>query len=231
MKSIHLYLRKINLHQINLHKTLPVLVGSLSTIALTTVTLTSTIAPSVSISAELGDRSSSQPINPSPQPDLLALQAGEVSVTGESGQYVGQVVATGSVDAAWAVLTDYNNFASFFPDVEESQLLESNGNQKVFEQVNVVRVFPFTHRSRVVVSAVESYPQQISFSVIDGEVESLQGVWQIESAGSNQVLVTHRVSIEPGSSPTRDLVLNIYKDSLDDTMAAIGQEITRRSGG
>ena len=133
VKFIHLYLRKINLHQINLHrinlhKTLPLLVGSLSTVALTAVTLTSAIVPSASISAELGDRSSDQ----RSQPDLLALQAGEVSVTGESGQYVGQVVATGSVDAAWAVLTDYNNFASFFPDVEESQLLESNGNQKVF---------------------------------------------------------------------------------------------------
>jgi hypothetical protein len=45
------------------------------------------------------------------------------------------------------------------------------------------------------------------------------------------VLVTHQVSIDPGSSPTRDLFFNIYKNSLDDTMAALGQEITRRSGG
>lgn len=186
------------------------------------------IAPAA-VAAVTIDRPS---LNPAPDSaPLLALQAGEVSVTGEAGQYVGQVVATGTVDAAWAVLTDYNNFASFFPDVEESQLLESDGNQKVFEQVNVIHVFPFTRRSRVVISAVESYPQQISFSVIDGDVKSLQGVWQIESAGDNQVLVTHRVSIDPGSSPTRDLFLSLYKDSLDDTMAAIGQEITRRSGG
>jgi ribosome-associated toxin RatA of RatAB toxin-antitoxin module len=176
--------------------------------------------------AAMGDRESNHPSN-----QLVALQPGEVSVSGESGQYVGQVLATGSVDAAWAALTDYNNFASFFPDVETSQLLESNGNQKVFEQVNVVRVFPFTRRTRVVISATESYPQQISFNVIDGDVESLQGVWKIEAVGSNQVLVTHQVSIDPGSSPTRDLFFNIYKNSLDDTMAALGQEITRRSGG
>lgn len=193
------------------------------------------LAPGSAISAVSPDTSLDTSIdrthNSHSDAPLLALQAGEVSVTGESGQYVGQVVATGSVDAAWEVLTDYNNFASFFPDVEESQLLQSNGDEKVFEQVNVIRVFPFTRRSRVVISAVESYPQQISFSVIDGDVESLQGVWQIESAGTNQVLVTHRVSIDPGSSPTRDLFLSLYKDSLNDTMAAIGQEITRRSGG
>ncbi|WAL61716.1 SRPBCC family protein [Thermocoleostomius sinensis] len=183
-----------------------------------------TVAPISS--AVGGDRIIHQPTE-----QLLALQPGEVSVSGESGQYVGQVLATGSVEAAWAALTDYNNFASFFPDVETSRLLESNGNQKVFEQVNVVRVFPFTRRTRVVISATESYPQQISFNVIEGDVESLQGVWQLESVGSNQVLVTHRVSIDPGSSPTRDLFFNIYKNSLDDTMAALGQEITRRSGG
>lgn len=176
--------------------------------------------------AEVG-RSQPHPADPV----RLALQPGEVSVSGESGQYVGQVLATGSMDAAWAALTDYNNFAAFFPDVETSQLLESNGNQKVFEQVNVVRVFPFTHRTRVVISATESYPQQIAFNVIDGDVESLQGVWQLEAVGTNQVLVTHRVAIDPGSSPTRDLFFNIYKNSLDDTMAALGQEITRRSGG
>lgn len=206
------------------------------------VALSLAIAPTPSTSAvSIDDRPLDQSLASSwhalpPSPDLesdslLALQAGEVSVTGEAGQYVGQVVATGSVDAAWAVLTDYNNFAAFFPDVEESQLLESHGNEKVFEQVNVIRLFPFSHRSRVVISAVETYPQQIAFSVIDGEVKSLQGVWQIESAGANQVLVTHRVSIDPGDSPARDLFLNLYKDSLDDTMAAIGQEITRRSGG
>lgn len=202
-------------------------VGVLPAVALMLI-----IAPDISSNPARSAESIAPSLNPSPaSTPLLALQAGEVSVTGESGQYVGQVVATGSVDAAWAVLTDYNNFAAFFPDVEESQLLESNGNEKVFEQVNVIRVFPFSRRSRVVISAVESYPQQIAFSVIDGEVESLQGVWQIEAAGTNQVLVTHRVSIDPGSSPTRDLFLSLYKDSLDDTMAAIGQEITRRSGG
>jgi len=197
-----------------------------SAIGLTLVGLT-LIAPSISITDGTGRQSSRQPA----ANQLLALQTGEVSVTGEAGQYVGQVVATGSVDTAWAVLTDYNNFADFFPDVAESQLLQSNGTERIFEQVNVIRVFPFARRSRVVISAVESYPQQIAFNVIDGDVESLQGVWQIESAGANQVLVTHRVSIEPGSSPTRDLFLNLYKNSLDDTMAAIGQEITRRSGG
>lgn len=210
-----------------LRKNLRFWLGSVSAVGLTLVGLTLMIAPGVSISDRSRDRAIHQPeVNL-----LLALQPGEVSVTGESGQYVGQVVATGSVDTAWAVLTDYNNFADFFPDVTESQLLESNGNQKVFEQVNVIRVFPFARRSRVVISAVESYPQQIAFSVIDGDVESLEGVWQIESAGTGQVLVTHRVSIEPGSSPARDVFLNLYKNSLDGTMAAIGQEITRRTGG
>lgn len=160
----------------------------------------------------------------------MQLASSDVTVSGENGEFVGEVLVNGSVDAAWNVLTDYNNFASFLPNVEESQLLSSNGNQVVFEQVNVFRISAFSRRERVTVTALEQYPNQISFTVTEGNVESLQGVWRLREVSSNQVLVTHQVSIDPGSSIFRDVYLSIYRGELANTLSALKQEVERRGG-
>ena len=154
--------------------------------------------------------------------------ASDASVSGENGQYVGQVLVNGSRDTVWAVLTDYNHFDSFLPNVEESHQLQSNGNRVVFEQVNVFRVATLTHRNRVVVTALENYPNQISFSVTDDEVKTLRGTWQIKPMPSNQVLITHQVLIDPGPSIFRGVYLNVYRNQLKNTLTALKQEIERR---
>jgi ribosome-associated toxin RatA of RatAB toxin-antitoxin module len=156
------------------------------------------------------------------------LQQGRVLFAGQEGNYTARVMANGSVDTAWDVLTDYNHFANFLPSVESSKLIESNGSQKKFEQVNVVRVFLFTRRERVVIATSEDYPDKISFDLAQGNLKSLQGVWSITKAG-NQVMITHQVSVNPGRSG-RGLFFSIYEDNLRKTMAAVKQEIERRSG-
>jgi ribosome-associated toxin RatA of RatAB toxin-antitoxin module len=157
--------------------------------------------------------------------EQATLRQGRVLLTGEDGNYTARVMANGSVDTAWAVLTDYNNFANFLPGVESSRLLESNGDQRQFEQVNVVRIFPITHRERTVIAATESYPSKIAFSMVDGDLQKLQGAWTITGAGE-QVMITHQVVVEPASN--RSIFFAIYKDNLQKTMAALKQEIERR---
>jgi ribosome-associated toxin RatA of RatAB toxin-antitoxin module len=156
------------------------------------------------------------------------LQQGRVLFAGQEGNYTARVMANGSVDTAWAVLTDYNHFSNFLPSVESSKLIESNGSQKKFEQVNAVRVFLFTRRERVVIATSEDYPAKISFGLAEGNLKSLQGAWLITKAG-NQVMITHQVSVNPGRSG-RGLFFSIYEDNLRKTMAAVKQEIERRSG-
>ncbi|MEB3359242.1 MAG: SRPBCC family protein [Synechococcales bacterium] len=170
-----------------------------------------------------------------PAQERAALRSGQVTVAGGNGSYTGRVLANAPVNTAWDVLTDYGNFARFFPSVTSSRLLESEGNRRVFEQVNEVRVFPVTRRSRIVISATESYPQQIAFRLIEGDVNSLQGVWRLDpvapyaGAAPNQVLITHQVTVDPGSSATRGLFLNIYENTLAETLTALKQETERRA--
>ncbi|MEO1004752.1 MAG: cyclase/dehydrase, partial [Cyanobacteria bacterium J06638_38] len=36
-------------------------------------------------------------------------------------------------------MTDYENFAEFLPGVTSSELLENDGDRKVFEQINQIK--------------------------------------------------------------------------------------------
>ncbi len=160
------------------------------------------------------------------------LEEGQVAVSGSNGEFTGRVLVDAPGTTVWQVLTDYDNFAQFLPNIEASRLLESVDNRRVFEQVNVVRIFPFTRRSRVVIASTLSYPQHIDFSLVEGDLNTLQGSWQLESVASsagNQVLITHQVAVAPkGNGPTRGLFFNTYRSVLEDTLAALKQESERR---
>lgn len=162
-----------------------------------------------------------------------ALEEGQATVTGSNGQFTGRVLVDAPAATAWQVLTDYDNFEQFLPNIETSQLLESAGDRRVFEQVNVVRFFPITRRSRVVIASTLSYPQQINFSLVEGDLDELQGSWRLETVASpagEQLLITHQVTVAPkGSGATRGIFFNTYRNILEDTLSALKQESERRS--
>ena len=165
-----------------------------------------------------------------------SLRNGNVVVSNDGGQFVGRVLIDASTAAAWQVLTDYDNFDQFLPNVESSQLLEASGDRHVFEQVSVVRFFPITKRVEVTIAATEQYQQQISFNQVSGDAKSIQGIWRIDpiapyrGASPNQVLVTHQVAIEPeGGALARDLFFNTYRNVLENTLAAIQSETVQRT--
>ena len=74
--------------------------------------------------------------------------------------------------------------------------------------------------------------KQIKFKVVEGEVKSLQGSWQIDSMGSNKYLITHQVSVEPDiqSSFNRGLFFTVYEDTVEKTLGVVSQESARLSG-
>ncbi|MGK7893704.1 MAG: SRPBCC family protein [Xenococcus sp. (in: cyanobacteria)] len=174
------------------------------------------------------------PVDQLPVLERVALREGQVIVTGEKGVYTCRFLVNGSVDTAWQVLTDYNNFELFLPGVTNSQLLETNGDRKIFEQINRVKTFIFSKKARVRMAITESYPQKIAFNFLDGDLDTLDGTWVLEpvspypSAPPNQVLITHQVTVEPNSIPSRSFFYNIYENTLEKTLTAIKEEVEQR---
>jgi ribosome-associated toxin RatA of RatAB toxin-antitoxin module len=164
-----------------------------------------------------------------PNPAIASLQPGQVSVTGQNGTYKGQVLVQAPSETAWKVLTDYANFEAFLPDVAESQIISAQGNQKVYEQVNVFRVLAFTKKARVRLATTETYPNQVAFKVVQGDVDALHGTWKLSSPAPGQVLISHEVTVIPKASDNKTLFYGIYKSTLKKTLLAIRNEAERRS--
>jgi ribosome-associated toxin RatA of RatAB toxin-antitoxin module len=145
------------------------------------------------------------------------LRSGNAIVSGDQGRYVARVLVTGTSDTAWSVLTDYDNFPKFLPNIVSTKILETNGNQKVVEQVDSRQVFLFTITSQV-----------------DGDLQSISGYWQIEpiapyqGATPNQVLITQVVEAQPKSGTPRETFYDIFKSSLSQTMLAVSREVSSR---
>jgi len=164
------------------------------------------------------------------EPEQATLNAGKPVLTGQDGRYIGKILINASAEKAWEVLTDYNHFSKFLPSVTSVKILESKGNQKVYEQVNTVQVLVFTQTSKVTIAATETIPSLITFQLQSGDsLKSLQGSWQIEPISTNQILVTNQVNVEPIASMPRDIFFGIYSENLTKTLAALKQETERRS--
>lgn len=175
------------------------------------------------------------PVDLLPLEQRVALRNGEIIFLGQKGNYTCRLLVKSSVDNAWKVLTDYDNYAKFLPGVTKSALIQTNGDRKVFEQINKIKTLIFSIESRIQIATIESYPQQIAFEAVEGDLENLDGTWTLEpvspypSAPPDQVLITHQVVVEPAKAPSDGIFFDIYEDRLEETLVAIKQETEKRS--
>ena len=157
------------------------------------------------------------------------LDRGKVVLKGQRGKYLGRVVATGNLDTAWSVLTDYDNFDRFLPNITASKIISENGDRIVFEQTNMVDLWLFQEEFTVQIAATKFKPSKVDFQLADGELKKLIGRWQIEEISPGKILISHAVEVEPGSNTEKPFFYGVYESSLEETLKAIAIEINKRS--
>lgn len=166
--------------------------------------------------------------------DKTALEKGDIVITGTEGQYVARMLVEASVDNLWSVLTDYNNFTEFLPNIVSSEVLESDGNSYLVEQVSKQRVFLFDVESRLLTENIQTENQRIDFSLVEGDLSQFQGSWTIEPFVSSvageapQLLVTQSIEVQPDRGTPENLFYDIFKNALKKTLTAIRDEVDRR---
>lgn len=170
-----------------------------------------------------------------PVKERVDLRNGKVVVNGENGKYVIKILVIAPTAVVWSVLTDFQNFSKFLPNVISSQIIAANGNRQIVEQVDSRQVLFVTKRSRVRTENVLTKNQRIDFNLVDGDLKQLQGYWLLEPVAHysdtkhTQVLITQNITAQPKSGIPRGLFERIFKDSLEDNLKAIQREIERRS--
>ncbi|MBW4482579.1 MAG: hypothetical protein KME14_08550 [Tildeniella torsiva UHER 1998/13D] len=166
--------------------------------------------------------------------DWATLAKRDVLVKGGQGQY-GLMAATSVPHAlAWEVLTDYENFYRFLPTVVKSRVVEIDGDRTVVEQIDRRRILLSTMESKVLTENLELDGQQISFRLLEGNLEYMYGHWRIDTAtlapGTEPVrLLSQQVRAEADVGPFKSMFYNLFESGLIDTVKALRGEMERRA--
>ncbi|WP_052050772.1 SRPBCC family protein [Leptolyngbya sp. KIOST-1] len=166
--------------------------------------------------------------------DWAALAKRDVVVKGGQGQY-GLMLATRVSQAeAWAVLTDYSSFETFLPTVVKSRVVEAEGDRTIVEQIDRRRILLTTMESKVLTENLELDRQQISFRLLEGNLEYMYGHWRIDAAPASLgreplCLLSQQVRAEADVGPFKSLFYNLFEASLIDTIKALRTEMERRA--
>jgi len=167
--------------------------------------------------------------------DWATLAKRRVLLKGGKGQYGVMVSTPTDAETAWAVLTDYENFHRFLPTVVESRVIQSEGGRTIVEQLDRRRILLSTVESTVRTENLEIDRQQISFRLLEGNLQHMYGHWRLDAAPEALVgkaahlLVSQQVHAEADVGPFKSMFYNLFETSLVDTVKAIRAEMERRT--
>jgi len=129
-------------------------------------------------------------------------------------------------DLAWAVLTDYNRWSEFIPDLHVSRVISPPGEPIRLEQRGSIPWLP--NFPLVMIALVEEYPPRtIRFQRIAGNIQALVGEWQIQ--GKSPVRLVYRATVMPGFPMPPEASIEIFRHDAKVRLEAMAREMERRA--
>jgi hypothetical protein len=136
-----------------------------------------------------------------------------------------EIGTTVNRDIAWQVLSDYDHWAEFIPDMLLSRVVSRPGEPLLVEQRGTVpwmRGFPL-----VVIARVEESPGRgLQFQRVAGNLKAIEGAWRIK--GRSNVRLLYQSSVEPGFPLPPQVSVEIFRQDAKAKLEAMAQEMARR---
>jgi ribosome-associated toxin RatA of RatAB toxin-antitoxin module len=134
---------------------------------------------------------------------------------------------TAEARIAWEVLTDYEHYPDFVPDLTSSQVLARTGNELIVEQKGVAGFFLF-HFPLEVRLTVTEYPfELITSSAISGNFKSMTGAYQLILEGE-RLRVTYVGRLVPTFRLPPLLGITAIRIAVEKQFTGLVREIQRR---
>lgn len=129
-------------------------------------------------------------------------------------------------DLAWGVLTDYNRWSEFIPDLQICRVISPPGEPIRLEQRGTIPWLP--NFPLVMIALVEEFPPRaIRFQRIAGNIRALVGEWQIQ--GKTPVRLIYRATVMPGFPMPPEASIEIFRHDARVRLEAMAREMERRA--
>lgn len=167
---------------------------------------------------------------------VITETAGEVEISteklvGRQRRILAEIQIPCSLEQVWQVLTDYDQLADFIPNLTKSQLIPHPEGGIRLEQIGSQCFLNFKFCARVVLDMVERFPQELGFSMVEGDFRQFEGVWRLEPLDSEGTPVTRLcydlTVLPPRAMPVGLIERHICKN-LCDNLQAICDRATQK---
>lgn len=138
-----------------------------------------------------------------------------------------------TAEQVWQVITDYDNLASFIPNLSCSQRLSHPQGGIRLEQIGSQCFLSIKFCARVVLDMVETFPQELRFSMVEGDFRQFEGKWTLEPLQSNQgevIRLGYDLVIRPPRAMPVALIERHIRHDLTRNLQAIGDRTTTLFG-
>lgn len=130
-----------------------------------------------------------------------------------------------SPEQLWQVLTDYDNLASFIPNLTHSRRLRHPEGGIRLEQVGSQCFLQVKVCARVVLDMVEAFPQEIRFAMVEGDFRTFEGKWTLVPLADPSSLYTrlgYDLLLRPPRALPAGLIERHIRHDLTRNLQAIG---------
>lgn len=158
---------------------------------------------------------------------LAAARDVEVRRVGVAFEVRASIEAPAPVELCYSVLTDFDRIADFVPDMRSSRIVSPPGAPLLLRQTGRTRA-AFVVRSFDVTLAIElEAPSRIVFRRVAGNLERLDGAWQI--SGARGCRIDYLAVLAPGTWVPPIVGPALLRSQVRRQLEGLEREIERRA--
>jgi ribosome-associated toxin RatA of RatAB toxin-antitoxin module len=138
-----------------------------------------------------------------------------------------------TAEQLWQILTDYENLAEFIPNLVQSRRLRHPEGGIRLEQVGAQSLLNVRFCARVVLDAVEIFPRELRFTMVEGDFRQFEGKWTLSplvGAPAPRTRLGYDLLICPPRTMPAGLLERHLRHDLSRNLHAIGERATMLFG-
>jgi ribosome-associated toxin RatA of RatAB toxin-antitoxin module len=160
--------------------------------------------------------------------NLAAVRVEIEKVAERQRKITGTIQIPQPPEIVWQVLTDYEGLADFIPNLAQSRRLEHPSGGIRVEQIGSQRLMKMNFSVRVVLDLEESFPKEINFEMVEGDLKAFSGAWLLDScsdAGKAGTNLCYRILVHPKITMPVGIIEQRLSQDLKANLVAIRDRV------
>jgi ribosome-associated toxin RatA of RatAB toxin-antitoxin module len=137
------------------------------------------------------------------------------------------------LERVWQILTDYERLADFIPNLTESRLIPHPTGGIRLEQIGAQCFLNVKFCARVILDMHEQFPQELQFSMVEGDFREFMGAWRLQPVQLNDqsaTLLSYELTVQPPRAMPVALIEHHICHNLTQNLLAIRQQALALAG-